>query len=138
MSQRVYVPPVNPGQIPPPSRDICAIMGEANILRMIEDFYRELEQSSLRDLFPADVVAASRKSAAFFVGLLGGPPLYQQRFGNPMMRARHLAFVITRGRARSGSRASSACSRMRPGATPSPNSTCPAFARSCTPSRCGW
>jgi hemoglobin len=28
------------------------------------------------------------------VGLLGGPPLYHQRYGNPMMRARHLPFVI--------------------------------------------
>jgi hemoglobin len=29
------------------------------------------------------------------VGLLGGPPLYHQRHGNPMMRARHLPFPIT-------------------------------------------
>ena len=95
MSRRVYVPPVNPAEIPPPSRDIYGIMGEANIVRMMEDVYRELEQSSLRPLFPSDMVAASRRSAAFFVGLLGGPPLYHQRFGNPMMRARHLAFSIT-------------------------------------------
>jgi len=95
MRQHVYVPAVNPGEIAPPSRDIYGVMGEANIFRMIEDFYRELERSSLRGLFPADMVAASKKSATFFVGLLGGPPLYQQRFGNPMMRARHLQFVIT-------------------------------------------
>jgi hemoglobin len=94
-TDRVYVPPVDPGQIPPPSRDIYGSMGEANIFRMMEDFYRQLEQSSLRPLFPADMLEASHRSAAFFVGLLGGPPLYQQRFGNPMMRARHLAFVIT-------------------------------------------
>ena len=95
MSRRVYVPQINPGQIAPPSREIYGLMGEANIFRMMEDFYRELEQSSLRSLFPADMVAASQRSAAFFVGLLGGPPLYQQQFGNPMMRARHLPFVIT-------------------------------------------
>ena len=40
-------------------------------------------------------MAASRKSAAFFVGLLGGPPLYHQRYGNAMMRARHMPFAIT-------------------------------------------
>jgi len=91
----VYVPPIDPAQIPPPSRDIYGLMGEENIVRMIEDFYRELERSSVRALFPADMVAASQKSAAFFVGLLGGPPLYHQRYGNPMMRARHLAFRIT-------------------------------------------
>ena len=70
-------------------------MGEAGIVRMIEDVYRELERSGLRELFPEDMMAAAQRSAAFFVGLLGGPPLYHQRFGNPMMRARHLRFRIT-------------------------------------------
>lgn len=69
-------------------------MGEERIFAMLEAFYRELEQSSIRGMFPADMAAASRKSAAFFVGLLGGPPLYQQRYGSPMLRARHLPFVI--------------------------------------------
>ena len=95
MARPVYVPPIDPAQIPPPSREIYGLMGEAGIGRMIEDFYREVEGSSLRPLFPADMMAASRRSAAFFVGLLGGPPLYHQRYGNPMMRARHLAFPIT-------------------------------------------
>lgn len=95
MTRPVYVPPVDPAQIAPPSREIYALMSEASIFRMMEDLYRELEQSSLRALFPADMVAASRRSAAFFAGLLGGPPLYHQRYGNPMMRARHLPFAIT-------------------------------------------
>ena len=95
MSRPVYVPPIDPAEIAPPSREIYGLMGEENIFRMLEDFYRELEQSSLRPLFPADMVAASRRSAAFFVGLLGGPPLYHQRHGNPMMRARHMPFAIT-------------------------------------------
>ena len=94
-TEPVYVPPIDPAQIPPPSRDVYGRMGEANIVRMMEDFYGELERSSLRALFPEDMVAASRRSAAFFVGLLGGPPLYHQRYGNPMMRARHMAFAIT-------------------------------------------
>ena len=93
--RRVYVPNIDPGQIPPPSREIYRHMGEANIFRMMEAFYGELERSSLRPLFPDDMVAASQRSAAFFVGLLGGPPLYHQRHGNPMMRARHLPFAIT-------------------------------------------
>jgi len=91
----VYVPPIDPGKIAPPSREICGLMGEAAVVRMIEDFYRELECSAVRSLFPPDMMAAAQKSAAFFVGLLGGPPLYHQRHGNPMMRARHLAFRIT-------------------------------------------
>jgi hemoglobin len=70
-------------------------MGEENIFAMLRDFYRQLEQSSIRDMFPLqNMMKAADKSASFFVHLLGGPPLYQQRYGNPMMRARHLPFVI--------------------------------------------
>ncbi len=97
MSDReIYVPPMNPGQISAPSKEIYGAMGEANIFKMLEDFYGELGQSKIKHLFPQDLVPASQKSASFFVGLLGGPPLYQQRFGNPMMRARHMPFAIDR------------------------------------------
>lgn len=84
MTRQIYIPP-RP-QVNPPSREIYGVMGEANIFQMIEDFYLELEQSSIRGIFPDDIVAASKRSAAFFVGVLGGPPLYQQLYGPPMMR----------------------------------------------------
>jgi hemoglobin len=70
-------------------------MGEEAIFRMLEDFYSELERSPIRSLFPPDMRAASQRSAAFFVGLLGGPPRYHERYGSPRMRARHLPFAIT-------------------------------------------
>lgn len=91
-----FTPPINPQQIPSPSKEIYIFMGDENITRMIADFYVELEQSSLREMFPADMLGSAERSAAFFVGLLGGPPLYHQRYGNPMMRARHLPFPISR------------------------------------------
>jgi len=69
-------------------------MGEANIFRMMADLYKELERSEVRPLFPADMEEASKKSAAFFVTLLGGPPLYMQKYGPPRMRARHIPFEI--------------------------------------------
>lgn len=69
-------------------------MGEANIFLMIADFYGELEKSELRHLFPADMEEASKKSAAFFVSIMGGPSLYMERYGPPRMRARHLGFAI--------------------------------------------
>lgn len=89
-----YVPPSGPPQGVNPSPEIFASMGKENIYQMIEDFYLELEKSSIRHLFPPDIIAASRRSAAFFVFILGGPPLYQQQFGSPMMRKRHLPFPI--------------------------------------------
>lgn len=90
----VYVPPGGPPQGEGPSRAIYAAMGEANIFRMCRDFYAELERSPIRGMFSEDMAAASERTAAFFVGLLGGPPLYHERYGPPQMRARHLPFVI--------------------------------------------
>lgn len=90
----IYIPPGGPPQVAPPSKEIYNLMGEANIFLMLADFYQELEQSSIRHMFPKDMQKASEKSAAFFVGLFGGPPLYHMRYGNPMMRARHMPFPI--------------------------------------------
>lgn len=94
MKKIPYVPPGGPPRVAPPSPEIYAAMGQANIFQMLADFYEELARSPLRPMFPGDMAAASRKSAAFFVGLLGGPPLYQQQYGSPMLRARHLPFPI--------------------------------------------
>lgn len=94
LENTLFVPPGGPPRVAAPSIDIFAHMGQENIFRMLEDLYRELEQSPIRFMFPEDMVAASQRSAAFFVGLLGGPPLYQQLYGPPMMRARHLPFPI--------------------------------------------
>jgi hemoglobin len=95
MTQRIiYTPPDGPPQGPGPNPEIYWIMGEANVFRMMLDFYRELEKSEIRHLFPGDMEEASKKSALFFVTLLGGPPLYFQKHGPPRMRARHLPFEI--------------------------------------------
>ena len=64
------------------------------MFQMLEDLYGELEKSSVRHLFPPDMVAASRRSAAFFVQLLGGPPLFSQAYGPPRLRQRHIPFEI--------------------------------------------
>ena len=95
MNDQRYVPAVNPADIAGPSRDIYARMGRENLYRMIEEFYRELGSSPIRAMFPEDLVASSRKSAAFFAQLTGGPQEYSERFGPPRMRARHLPFRIT-------------------------------------------
>lgn len=88
-----YVPPGGPPTTGP-SREIYDVMGSKNIYQMLEDFYAELERSDLRPMFPDDMKAASRRTAAFFIGLLGGPSLYQQLYGQPMMRKRHLHIRI--------------------------------------------
>jgi hemoglobin len=94
MGRSIHTPPGGPPQGPAPSREIYGLMGEANIFLMISDLYKELEKSEVRHLFPANMEEASKKSAAFFVGLLGGPPIYVEKYGSPRMRARHLPFEI--------------------------------------------
>jgi len=93
MERDIYVPPQGPPQKGLP-REIYGLMGEENIFRMISDFYKELERSPIRELFPPDMEVASKKSAKFFVQLLGGPPLYVIDHGPPRMRARHIPFPI--------------------------------------------
>lgn len=92
--RQFYVPPGGPPRVNAPSPEIYAAMGQENIFAMLADFYKALAASEIREMFPRDMERASRKSAAFFVGLLGGPPLYHQKYGNPMMRARHTPFPI--------------------------------------------
>ena len=94
MTREIYVPQMRPGQVQPPSRAVYAVMGEKNIREMLKDVYLEFEKSEIKSMFPPDFVKASEKSADFFIGMLGGPPLYHQKHGNPMMRARHMPFVI--------------------------------------------
>lgn len=89
-----YIPPEGPPQGILPNDKIYSIMGEEAIFQMLEDFYAELEKSSIRSMFPADMKKASKRSAAFFVFILGGPPLYQQHYGPPRMRQRHMPFPI--------------------------------------------
>lgn len=91
----LHVPQSGPNEAVAPSPDMYAIMGDANIKAMLRDFYEELGRSSIAGMFPAELVPASEKSALFFIGLLGGPPLYMQAYGPPRMRARHLPFRIT-------------------------------------------
>jgi hemoglobin len=93
-AREIYVPPEGPGALPALSPAIYSSMGEDGVFRMLEDFYRELERSSIRPMFGEDLLDSSKRAAAFYVQLLGGPPLFDTRYGNPMMRRRHLPFRI--------------------------------------------
>ena len=74
--------------------------GDEVLRRLVERFYAlmdaEAEFHAVRKLHPADLAHSREKLYMFLSGYLGGPPLYQQRIGNPMLRARHLPFPIGR------------------------------------------
>lgn len=92
--REIYVPPGGPGRLPALSPEIYQAMGTDGVFAMLEAFYQELGRSSIRHIFSDDLAAASRRSAAFYVQLLGGPSMYNETYGNPMMRARHMPFEI--------------------------------------------
>lgn len=91
----MLVPEGGPGAAEAPSREIYGLMGADQIKAMLRDFYLQLGASEIAGMFPKDLVRASEKSALFFIGVLGGPPLYMETYGPPRMRARHMPFRIT-------------------------------------------
>ncbi len=96
-TREIHTPDLGPPSNAGVSRELYDRMGAANITRMMHDVYENLADSSVSRLFPSDPAArraAADRSADFFIFLMGGPPLYQQKHGPPRMRARHLPFEI--------------------------------------------
>jgi hemoglobin len=74
-----------------------AIGGDATLRRLVDAFYPIVKQNPvIGPLFPEDVRPVMEKQRRFLTQFLGGPPLYSELYGHPMMRARHLPFPITR------------------------------------------
>jgi hemoglobin len=75
------------------------LMGsEAGIRRLVDRFYDLMdtapEAAGIRALHPKNLDTSREKLRLFLTGWLGGPPVYVERYGHPMLRARHLPFPI--------------------------------------------
>jgi hemoglobin len=74
------------------------IGGDASVRALVDRFYdlmdSEPEFYGIRKLHPADLAGSRDKLYMFLSGWMGGPPLYTDKFGHPMLRARHLPFPI--------------------------------------------
>ena len=75
------------------------VMGGEEILRkLIKRFYEVMdtlpEAQSLRDMHPTSLQGSEDKLFMFMSGWLGGPNLFQEKFGHPRLRARHMPFTI--------------------------------------------
>ena len=72
--------------------------GEAAIRALTERFYDlmdlEPDYSALRAVHGSDLSNARQRLSWFLSGWMGGPQHYTERFGHPMLRARHLPFSI--------------------------------------------
>jgi len=72
--------------------------GDVAVRALVERFYDlmdlEPKYAELRALHAADLAHAREKLYLFLSGWLGGPSLYIERHGQPMLRRRHLPFPI--------------------------------------------
>ena len=76
-------------------------LGGANAVReLVDRFYdymdSEPEARHIRAMHAKSLRASREKLFLFLSGWLGGPDLYVQRYGHPMLRRRHLPFAIGR------------------------------------------
>jgi hemoglobin len=72
-------------------------IGHADQVRRLSDaFYDVIERESplLRAMLPKSTVNTRTKFFMYLSGWLGGPPLYEEKWGHPRLRMRHFPFSI--------------------------------------------
>ena len=71
---------------------------EAGVRALVDRFYELMDAqpdvATIRAMHPADLSRSRDRLSKFLCGFFGGPALYQEEFGPPMLRARHLPFAI--------------------------------------------
>ena len=73
-----------------------AVGGFEKIDALVDAFYsRVAVHPDLKPVFPDDLTETARKQSQFLTQFLGGPALYSEEHGHPMLRRRHLPFPIT-------------------------------------------
>lgn len=73
-----------------------AIGGQEAVDRIIDSLYKHIGQHpDLIPIFPDDLTESARKQRLFLTQLFGGPKLYLEERGHPMLKRRHMEFVIT-------------------------------------------
>jgi hemoglobin len=74
--------------------------GEKALMHLVDQFYARVQKHPLlAPLFPENIQPVSDKQFLFLSQFFGGPTLYSDLYGHPMMRARHMPFPITAERA---------------------------------------
>lgn len=74
------------------------IGGEDKVRQLVDRFYDHMDELpetyGIRKLHAADLSGSRQKLHDFLSGWLGGPQLYVEKHGHPMLRRRHLPFPI--------------------------------------------
>ena len=82
----------------PPVLPFERVGGEAEVRVLVDRFYDLMDLDpayrEIRALHPASLDGSRDKFYWFLCGWLGGPQHYTDRFGHPMLRARHMPYSI--------------------------------------------
>ena len=74
------------------------IGGEAKVKALVTRFYQLMDELpeayGIRKLHAADLQSSQEKLFKFLSGWMGGPQLFVEQYGHPMLRRRHLPFAI--------------------------------------------
>ncbi|WP_416151241.1 globin [Salipaludibacillus sp. HK11] len=71
-------------------------LGDEKLYELVDRFYELVPMHpDLVEIFPDDLTETARKQKQFLTQFFGGPSLYTQEHGHPMLRARHMPFSIT-------------------------------------------
>ncbi|MDP3607724.1 MAG: group II truncated hemoglobin [Methylophilus sp.] len=72
--------------------------GQIVIKQLVDTFYDVMDSdpkaAGIRALHQPDLTDAREKLTMFLTGWMGGPQLYIERYGHPMLRRRHMPFTI--------------------------------------------
>ncbi len=72
--------------------------GENVVRRVVNRFYDLMDEDpdyyGIRKLHQKDLAEAREKLFMFLSGWMGGPQLFVEKFGHPMLRRRHMPFEI--------------------------------------------
>ena len=75
-----------------------AIGGDRTVRALVQRFYQLMdtlpEAARCRAIHPADLSGSEQKFYDYLTGYLGGPPLYTDKYGHPMLRRRHFGARI--------------------------------------------
>lgn len=76
----------------------AALGGEQTIRRLVRRFYELMdtlpEAAACRAIHPASLEGSEQKLFEYLSGWLGGPPLFVDKHGPPMLRRRHFPAAI--------------------------------------------
>ncbi|WP_116473705.1 group II truncated hemoglobin [Zobellella maritima] len=72
--------------------------GESGLRRLVDDFYRAMDQrpdsAHIRAMHPRDLTESRDKLTRFLCGWLGGPSLYREKYGPISIPQSHRHLVI--------------------------------------------